>query len=186
MLEKPLLFPIKPGVVAAWNACTVVIVAPSDGSSTRIRDVATGKEHDVPVDELHGIPAMGQVKNDEHRWALVRDSTRAEWKQARRRERVLNRCISGDGNASARVQFACKALGLSRRSIYRLLATYRAAAQTSTLIQKHCGHPRRADALPPLAKPLLCAVLNSAFSADPEPRCPSLRRRSNDNAARRP
>ena len=33
MLEKPLLFSIKPGVVAAWNARTVVIIAPSDGSS---------------------------------------------------------------------------------------------------------------------------------------------------------
>jgi hypothetical protein len=102
--------------VVAWDARAAVVVAPFDGSSTRVRDVATGKEHDVPVDELQGIPAIGQVKNDEHRWALVRDSTRTEWKQAQRRERVLNRCISGDGNASARVQFACKALGLSRRS----------------------------------------------------------------------
>ena len=32
MLEKPLLFPIKPGVVAACNARTVVIVGPTDGS----------------------------------------------------------------------------------------------------------------------------------------------------------
>jgi len=83
MLEKPVLFPIKPGVVAAWNARTVVIVATSDGSSTRVRDVATGEEHDVPVDELQGIPAVGHVQNDERRWALVRDSTQAEWKQAR-------------------------------------------------------------------------------------------------------
>jgi len=59
MLEKSLHFPIKPGVVAAWNVRTVVIVATSDGSSTRVRDVATGEEHDVPVDELQGIPAVG-------------------------------------------------------------------------------------------------------------------------------
>jgi hypothetical protein len=77
MLEKPLLFPIKPGVAAAWNARTVVIVATSDGSSTRVPDVATGEEHDVPVDELQGIPAVGHVQNDERRWALVRDSTQA-------------------------------------------------------------------------------------------------------------
>jgi hypothetical protein len=59
MLDKSLHFPIKPGVVAAWNARTVVIVAPSDGSSTRVRDVATGEDRDVPVDELGGIPAIG-------------------------------------------------------------------------------------------------------------------------------
>jgi hypothetical protein len=109
MLVKPLLFSIKPGVVVAWNARTVIIIAPIDGSSNRVRDVATGKEHDVRVDELQGIPAVGQVTSDEDRWALVRDSTRAERKEARRRERVLNRCILGDGDASARVQFACKA-----------------------------------------------------------------------------
>jgi putative transposase len=141
MLEKPLLFPIKPGVVAAWNARTVVIVGPTDGSSTRVHDVATGEERDVSVDELQGIPAIGQIESPEQKWALVRGSTRAEWKQARRRERVLKRCLSEDGDASARVQFACKSLGLSRRSIYRLLANYRAAAQTSSLIAKHRGTP---------------------------------------------
>jgi hypothetical protein len=83
MLEKSLHFPIKPGVVGAWNDRTVVIVGPTDGSSTRVHDVATGEERDVSVDELHGIPAIGQIENSERRWALVRDSTRAEWKQAR-------------------------------------------------------------------------------------------------------
>ena len=141
MLEKPLIFPIKPGIVAAWNTRTVVIVAPFDGSFTRVRDVATGTEYDVPVDELQGVPAIGKVKSDQQGWTFVRDSTRAEWKQARRRERVLNKCIAGDGTAATRIQFACKALGLSRRSIYRLLAAYQAVAQTSTLIQKHRGTP---------------------------------------------
>jgi hypothetical protein len=42
MLERSLHFPIKPGVVVAWNTRTVVIVALLDGSSTRVRDVATG------------------------------------------------------------------------------------------------------------------------------------------------
>ena len=96
MLEKPLHFPIKPGVVAAWNERTVVIVGPTHGSSTRIHDVATGEERDVSVDELHGIPAIGPFEIPEQRWALVRDSTRAEWKQARRRERILKRCKSAD------------------------------------------------------------------------------------------
>jgi signal peptidase I len=51
MLERSLQFPIKPGVVAAWNASTVVIVAFLDGSSTRVRNVATGEQHDTPLEE---------------------------------------------------------------------------------------------------------------------------------------
>jgi hypothetical protein len=50
MLERSLHFPIKPGVVAAWNSRTVVIIALLDGSSTRVRDVATGEQHDVSVE----------------------------------------------------------------------------------------------------------------------------------------
>jgi hypothetical protein len=59
MLEKSLHFPIKPGVVAAWNAHTVVIVSPTVGSTARVRDVATGEERDVAVDELHDSSGVG-------------------------------------------------------------------------------------------------------------------------------
>jgi putative transposase len=141
MLEKSLHFPIKPGVVAAWDTRTVVIIALHDGSCTRVRDVATGEQHDVPVEELQGIPAIGQIESNERRWALLRNSARAEWKQARRRERVLKKCILRDGDSSGGIDFACKALDLSRRTIYRLLADYRAAAQTTTLVQKRPGTP---------------------------------------------
>jgi putative transposase len=141
MLEKSLHFPIKPGVVAAWNTRTVVIVGLLDGSSTRVRDVATGEQHHVTAEELQGIPAIGQLESNERQWALVRDSTRSEWKQARRRERVLRNFILRDRESSEGIEFACKALDLSRRTIYRLLANYRAAAQTTTLFHKHRGTP---------------------------------------------
>ena len=104
MLGTSLHLPIKPGVAPAWNVDTVIIVAASDGSHARVRDVATGEEWDVPVGELHGIPAIGQIGNGERRWALVRDSTKAEWKQARRRERVLQRCISGDASRTGPIR----------------------------------------------------------------------------------
>jgi putative transposase len=141
MLERSLHFPIKPGVVAAWNARTVVIISTLDGSSIRIRDIATGEQYDAPVEELRGLPRSGCIENDEHRWALLRNSTRAEWKQARRRERVLRRCLTSDDNSFNRIAFACRSLNRSKRTIYRLLADYRAASQTTTLIQKHCGTP---------------------------------------------
>ena len=141
MLERSLHFPIQPGVVVAWNTRTVIILARHDGSSTRVRDVATGEQHDAPVEELRGIPAISHIESDERGWALVRDSTRDEWKQARRRERVLRHCMSGESDSSRDIEFACKALNLSRRTIYRHLAHYRAAAQTTTLVKKHRGTP---------------------------------------------
>jgi hypothetical protein len=41
MLEKPLHFPIKPGVVAAWNASTVVIGTPREPNGSK-RGVVSG------------------------------------------------------------------------------------------------------------------------------------------------
>ena len=55
MLERSFHFPVKPGVVVAWNARTVVIVALLDGSSTRVRDIATGEQCDAPVEEIAGV-----------------------------------------------------------------------------------------------------------------------------------
>jgi putative transposase len=49
--------------------------------------------------------------------------------------------MSGQRDSSRDIEFACKALNLSRRTIYRLLAHYRAAAQTTTLVKKHRGTP---------------------------------------------
>jgi hypothetical protein len=139
MLERSLHFAVKPGIAAAWNARTVIIVALLDGSSTRVRDVATGEQHDAPVEELQGISAIGQIERKERRWAVVRDSTRAEWKQARRRERVLRKCMSSDDDSPQRIEFACKALSLSGRTIYRLSRSI--VPQTTTLVQKHRGTP---------------------------------------------
>jgi hypothetical protein len=42
---------------------------------------ARGEEHDVPAEELQGIPAIG-LESNERRWALVRISTQSEWKHA--------------------------------------------------------------------------------------------------------
>ena len=72
MLERSLHFPIQPGIVAAWSTRTVVIIGLLDGSSIPVRDVATGEQHVVPVEELQGIPAIGQIESDERRWGSGR------------------------------------------------------------------------------------------------------------------
>jgi putative transposase len=167
MLERSLHFPVKPGVVVAWNARTVVIVALLDGSSTRVRDIATGEQCDAPVEELQGLPALGRIESDEHRWGLLRDSTRAEWKQARRRERVLRRCLTSDGDSFNGIAFACKSLSLSRRTIYRLLADYRAASQTTTLIKKHRGTPPATRRLSPTREAIAMRCIEQCFLRRP-------------------
>jgi hypothetical protein len=141
--EAPLRLEIAPGIAAAHNGHTVIILEAINGSQVRVRDVATGTEEAVLVSELSGI-ALGLSRDDiRHRWERVRSSTRDEWLRARRRERVIRRLIRGDGDVAKEVAAACRALGLSRCMVYRLLGRYRQAAQTSSLLVGHRGTPRQ-------------------------------------------
>ena len=113
------------GVAAAHEGHTVIILETINGSQVRVQDVASGTKQSVPVSELKGI-ALGLSREDiQHRWESVRSSTRVEWLRARRRERVIRRLIRSDGVPAKEVASACRTLGLSRSSVYRLLARYR-------------------------------------------------------------
>jgi hypothetical protein len=73
MLEKSLHFPIKPGVVAAWNDRTIVIVGPTDGSSTRVHDVATGEERESPSTNYMAFRRLGKSRtlSKDGRWLEI-------------------------------------------------------------------------------------------------------------------
>jgi putative transposase len=165
--EMPLRMEIAPGIAAAHDSHTVIILEPINGSEVRVRDVATGAEQSVPVSELSGI-SLGLSRADiQHRWESVRSSTREEWLRARRRERVIRRLIRGDGAAAKEITLACRALGLSRSSVYRLLTRYRQAAQTSSLLVGHRGTPRQHRRLSVSREAIATRAIEEKFLARP-------------------
>jgi hypothetical protein len=133
-LETPLRLEIAPGIAAAHDSHTVIILEAINGSQVRVRDVATGTEEAVSVSELSGL-ALGLSRDDiRHRWERVRSSTRDEWLRARRRERVIRRLIRGDGDVAKEVAAACHALGLSRCTVFgRRQRTNTSSAGTLTV-----------------------------------------------------
>jgi putative transposase len=165
--ETPLRLEIAPGIAAAHNGHTVIILEAINGSQVRVRDVATGTEEAVLVSELSGI-ALGLSRDDiRHRWERVRSSTRDEWLRARRRERVIRRLIRGDGDVAKEVAAACRALGLSRCMVYRLLGRYRQAAQTSSLLVGHRGTPRQHRRLADSRETIVSRAIEEKFLARP-------------------
>jgi putative transposase len=141
MQETPLRIEVKPGIVVNFDGKAVVVLSPPVNSSVRVRNVATGAQLDVPIIELGALAdGLGSMDRERH-WSLVRDTTRSEWKIAKQRERVIRRCLSGDGTASERIVWACQCLGLSRRRVYDLLKDYSQASQTSTHVKGHRGTP---------------------------------------------
>ena len=151
--HSPLRFEVAPGIVVAHDARTVLILEATSSSQVRVRDVATGSEQTVSVSELSGIAGGLSRRDILHRWEQVRSTTRDEWLRARRREGVIRRLIRGDGAVAAKVAGACRALGLSRPTIYRLLQRYRQAAQTSSLLVGHRGTPQQHRDQPFLQRP---------------------------------
>jgi putative transposase len=141
--ETPLRLDITAGAIAAHDSRTVVILEHLDGSQVRVRDLATGTEHSVPVCELSGA-ALGLSRKDTQRqWEMVRGTTRKDWLRARRRERVVLRLIRNEGEVAKQIASASRALNLSRSGVYRLLQRYRQAAQTSSLLLGHRGTPQQ-------------------------------------------
>ena len=99
--------------------------------------------HEVEVASLRALPSLA-VSDLDARLATQRDIDPALWSIAQSREEIVRDIISNDGPTEAKVHGAAKALGLSMRSVYRLLARYRAAAQTTSLAPQIRGpHKKR-------------------------------------------
>jgi putative transposase len=158
---------VAPGTIAAHQGHTVVILESTVGSEVRVRDIATGMEHDVPVSDLNGIIVSLSRNDIQDRRERVRSSTRDEWLRARRRERVIRRLIRDDGATAKRVRDAGHALGLSRTSIYRLLQRYRQAAQTSSLLIGHRGTPEQHRRLSESREAIVTRAIEEKFLSRP-------------------
>ena len=61
-------------------------------------------------------------------------ASKAEWKEACRREAVIRPLVVEGSVSNARADQAAKELGVSRSLVYRLVARYRQRAQTSSLL----------------------------------------------------
>ena len=113
------------------------------GERARIRDATSNEVHEVEVASLRALPSLA-VSDLDARLATQRDIDPALWSIAQSREEIVRDIISNDGPTEAKVHGAAKALGLSMRSVYRLLARYRAAAQTTSLAPQIRGpHKKR-------------------------------------------
>jgi len=154
-----LSFEIKPKTSPACAGHTVLIVAQASGSQVSVRDTVGGVESTVVARGLHAA-SVGEV---------VRNTTRAQWNRARRRERVLRQLIDTEGSVASRLKVACRELRLSERSVYRLLQRYRPSQNTRSLIAGRAGtrpHQRRLSAA---REEIIAAAISARAAIAPQP-----------------
>jgi putative transposase len=133
---------LRPGAWVLWDLRPHRFES-LQGERARIRDATSNEVHEVEVASLRALPSLAASDLDA-RLATQHDIDPALWSIAQSREEIVRDINSGDRTTEAKVQCAAKTLGLSTRSVYRLLARYRAAAQTTSLAPQRRGpHKKR-------------------------------------------
>jgi putative transposase len=93
------------------------------------------------VTELRALPSVPIAELDQ-RLENLRTIETPVWDKAQQREAIIRDALHGDGSTTTRVDSAAKILGLSARTVRRLITRYTASAQTSSLIA-HLPGPKR-------------------------------------------
>jgi hypothetical protein len=111
------------------------------GDRARIRDANSADLREVLLSELRGLPSLPIVELDQ-RVERVRNIETPDWSKARRREAVIRKALQGEGPTGALVDAAARNLGLSTRTVRRLITRYTASAQTTSLLA-HLRGPKK-------------------------------------------
>jgi putative transposase len=111
------------------------------GDRAQIRDTNSADLREVLVSELRGLPSLTIVELDE-RVERLRTIETPDWSKAQRREAVIREALQGDGRTTELVDAAARTLGLSTRTVRRLITRYTASAQTTSLLA-HLRGPKK-------------------------------------------
>jgi putative transposase len=108
------------------------------GGRARITDSGSGDLREVSVAELRGAPSL-PISDLDQRLERLRTTDTVDWTTAKQREAIIGHAMNGDGPATALVDAAAKALGLSARTVRRLIVRYKTSAQTTSLVPHQRG-----------------------------------------------
>ena len=153
-------FPALPDVVAVAADRLVVIIRVEDDGSVVVRDLANGGLSTTSASELSAPPSFSDPTAPT--LMSIVHATDAQWEHARRREAV----IAGVANASdlgEQVTRASARLGVSRRTLFRWLASYRDAPQTSSLLPRPRGTPTGARRIDAHLEQLIAEVIRDVY-----------------------
>ena len=146
-------------VIAVAAGRLVAIVRVEADGSVVVRDLASGALRTTSASELSAPPYPSEPAGLPHAIAYATD---AQWERARRREAVIAGIAHVD-DAGDQVALAAARLGVSRRTLFRWLALYRDAPQTSSLLPRPRGTPAGAHRLDPQVETLVGEVIRDVY-----------------------
>ena len=150
---------IPDAVAVAADRLVAVVRVGNDGGVV-VRDLANGGLSTISASELRTPPAPSDPTISPL-LSLVQ-TTDAQWERARRREVVIAELVNASDLAN-QVTRASAGLGVSRRTVFRWLAAYRDAPQTSSLLSRPRGTPTGARRIDTRFEQLIAEVLRDVY-----------------------
>jgi putative transposase len=153
-------FQALPDVVAVAADRLVAIVRVELDGSVVVRDLANGVLRTTSASELRAPASLAAPT--ETTLASIALATDAQWERARRREAVVAG-LTNASNVGDQVASAAARLGVSRRTVFRWLAAYRASPQTSSLLPHARGTPAGAHRIDERLEQLIAEVIRDVY-----------------------
>ena len=163
--DSALRLELRPGELVLWDG-RVFRLDSLRGVRARIVESGANELREVPLTELRGVPSLPPVQLDQ-RAENVRGVEQVAWNKAQQRETVIREALTGDGPMTTRVEAAAQRLGLSARTIRRLITRYTASAQTTSLIDHVRGPNKRHRRLGADIERIIDAVIQTHYLVRP-------------------
>lgn len=153
-------FKVTPDTVAVAADRLVAIVRVDDDGSVVVRDLANGRVQTTSAADL-SAPSRS-TNTTAINSAPMLEATDAQWEQARLRENAIT-SIDCAGDVTSQVARLSEDFGVSRRTVFRWLARYREAPQTSSFLPRPVGPREGSHRLDERIEQLITEVINDVY-----------------------
>jgi hypothetical protein len=120
--DSALRLELRAGELVPWDG-RVFRLDSLRWARARILEAGANELREVPVIELRGVSSLPPLQL-EQRLESLRAVDRVVWNRAQLREAAIRDALVGDGSMTSRVEAATKSLGLSARTVRRLLTAF--------------------------------------------------------------
>jgi hypothetical protein len=166
-LSSAVRLDLRPGEWVLWKARPFRFVA-LQGSTASIRDSVNAELHEVAVADLRGMPSLPPEDFDQ-RVERLRTTSDESWSLAQQRESIIRELLNCEGSMAERLVAASDVLGVSPRTVRRLVRQYRVSSKTTSLVAKPPGPHQKRRRLGSTRERIIDEAIETHYLIRPKP-----------------
>jgi len=181
-MSTPLRLDVRIGAVAVHRDRVVVVEQRMGAERLRIRDLATGERLNVAIGSLRARPTLSDAELAE-REEMLRTTPRSVWEKGAERERALRALLQHEGPLTQRARATAADLKVSERTVFRWLARFLEAEQTTSVVERRRGRKSGIKLLDVQRERLIDTVIADTYLKRPRARPETIYREVNVRCA---